>query len=453
MIAPLTLSDMAHRFGGTLWRPDAEFSTVATDSRHLQPGALFVALRGDRFDGHDFLTEAARHACGAVVEAPDRSLPLPLPQWVVADTLVALGQIALCNRERFAYPLIAITGSSGKTTVKEMLATVLRRCGAVLATEGNLNNHIGVPLTLLRLNPEHRYAVVEMGASGHGEIASYSRWAKPDIALVNNVAPAHLQGFGSLDGVARAKGEIYESLGANGIAIINRDEPYADQWLQHVAGCAVLTYGLDSDTVDVTAREVEARSDGCCRFQLTIKGTSAPVSLTIPGRHNVRNALAAACCAHAAGVTLADIAAGLSDAVTVPGRMRVLIGRHGARLVDDSYNANPGSVRAAIETLAQFSGRRVLVLGDMGELGDSAPQLHAALGVYARERGIDELWTVGALSAAAAAAFASDRHFDDRAELAGTLAPLLDDETTVLIKGSRSAGMEAVVAALTEEKD
>ena len=449
MMALFTLSEMAHRFGGTVWRPDAEFARVSTDSRHLQPDALFVALRGERFDGHEFLADVTGRACGAVVDTLDRSLPLP--QWVVADTLTALGQIAFSNRERFAGPLIAITGSSGKTTVKEMLAAVLGQSGATLATEGNLNNHIGVPLTLLRLSPEHRYAVVEMGASGPGEIASYCRWARPDVALINNIAPAHLQGFGSVDGVARAKSEIYQGLGPEGVAIVNRDEQYADQWLDRLAGRTVLTYGLDSDAATVTAREIESLPDGCCRFSLVIGGDSVVVSLTIPGRHNVANALAAACCAHAVGATLADIAAGLSRAVTVSGRMRVVAGLHGSRLLDDSYNANPGSVRAAIETLAHFPGRRVLVLGDMGELGDSAQQLHAGIGVYARERGIDELWTVGALSAAAATAFASERRFADRAGLADALAPLLDSETTVLIKGSRSAGMEAVVAALTEE--
>lgn len=450
MMAPLTLSYLAHRFGGTLWSPDAEFAAVSTDSRELQRGELFVALRGDRFDGHQFLSDLADRACGAVVDTPDRALSLP--QWVVADTVVALGQIARCNRERFRRPVIAITGSSGKTTVKEMLASILGRHGEVLVTYGNLNNHIGVPLTLLRLSGEHRYAVVEMGASAAGEIASYCHWAEPDIALVNNVAPAHLQGFGSVEGVARAKGEIYQGLSARGIAIINRDEPFADDWLQSLAGRTVFSYGLGNDMVDVRALAVESLADGCCRFRLWIRGESAEVTLTIPGRHNVMNALAAACCAFAAGVALADIAAGLSSAVTVPGRMRVLGGLRGARVVDDSYNANPGSVRAAIDTLAQFPGRRLLVLGDMGELGDSAVRLHADIGSYARERGIDELWTVGPLSAAAAAAFGSDRHFDDRTVLADVLAPLLDDEMTVLVKGSRSAGMEAVVAALTEEK-
>lgn len=451
MMTPLTLSYLAHRFGGTLWAPDAEFTAVGTDSRHLQAGELFVALRGDRFDGHRFLADVAGRACGAVVDTPDRTLSLP--QWVVADTVVALGQIARCNRERFRRPVIAITGSSGKTTVKEMLASILSRRGRVLATHGNLNNHIGVPLTLLRLSAEDRYAVVEMGASAAGEIASYCHWAEPDIALVNNVAPAHLQGFGSLDGVAHAKGEIYQGLSARGIAIVNRDEPFADDWLQSLEGRTVLSYGLGNDMVDVRALAVESLADGCCRFRLWVRGESAEVTLTIPGRHNVMNALAAACCAYAAGAELADIAAGLSSAVTVGGRMRVLGGLRGARVVDDSYNANPGSVRAAIDTLAQFAGRRVLVLGDMGELGDSAARLHAELGSYARERGIDELWTVGPLSAAAAATFGSDRHFDDRTALADSLAPLLDREMTVLIKGSRSAGMEAVVAALIEEKD
>lgn len=449
MIGAISLARLAHRFGGTLLNPDAEFTAVSTDSRGLQHGELFVALRGERFDGHDFLADVAERACGLVVDTPDRSLRVP--QWVVPDTVVALGRIALCNRERFNGPVIAITGSSGKTTVKEMTAAILSRRGEVLATSGNLNNHIGVPLTLLRLDDSHRYAVIEMGASGTGEIASYCHWARPDVALVNNVAAAHLQGFGSLEGTARAKGEIYQGLQDDGRAVVNLDEPFAAGWLAQLGGRARLTYGINGGGADVRATDIDMAQDGCCRFLLHIRGERVPVALSIPGRHNVANALAAACCAHAVGVALPDIAAGLAAAMTVGGRLRVCQGVGGARLIDDSYNANPGSVRAAIDTLARFEGRRVLVLGDMAELGDNERQLHHEVGSYAREQGIDELWTVGVLSEHAASGFGGGRHFGDRSGLAAALRPLLEPGLTVLVKGSRSAGMEAVVAALTEE--
>lgn len=460
MIGTLSLTSLAHRFGGTLLlgdtalHPDEGFAAINTDSRDLQTGELFVALRGERFDGHEFLAEAAQRAYGLVVDTSDHTLRVP--QWVVADTVTALGQIAQCNRERFGGPVIAITGSSGKTTVKEMTAAILSRRASVLATSGNLNNHIGVPLTLLRLDASHRYAVIEMGASDVGEIASYCQWARPDVALVNNVAPAHLKGFGSLKGIAQAKGEIYQALQPDGLAVINLDEPFADSWLNQFgqrpdAGYNVLSYGINHCEADVRATDIGVTSDGCYRFRLHIDGEQVPVALSIPGRHNVMNALAAACCAHAVGVALADIAAGLATASAIKGRMQVRRGAGGSRLIDDSYNANPGSLRAAIDTLVGFAGRRILVLGDMGELGTAEQQLHHEVGRYACEQGVDELWSVGPLSKHAASGFGGGHHFDDRSELAATLRPLLEPGVTVLVKGSRSAGMEAVVTALTEE--
>ncbi len=392
----------------------------------------------------------APRACGLVVDTPNRTLSLP--QWVVPDTTEALGQIALVNRERFAGPAIAITGSSGKTTVKEMTAAILSRCGPTLATRGNLNNHIGVPLTLLGLAPEHRYAVIEMGASAAGEIASYCRWARPDVALVNNIGAAHLAGFGSLEGTARAKGEIYRGLGEGGVAVVNLDEPFAGGWLDALGETVRISYGVAAERADVRARDIRMDEDGCCHFVLDLKGETVAVSLPLPGRHNVHNALAAAACALAVGAPMARIGEGLAQVSTVGGRMRVCTGAGGARLIDDSYNANPGSVRAAIDTLARFDGRRVLVLGDMGELGASEAELHREVGEYARQQGIDELWAVGRLSAYACVGFAgAARHFEDRNSLAVALRPLLEPTVTVLVKGSRSAGMEAVVAALTEE--
>lgn len=304
---------------------------------------------------------------------------------------------------------------------------------------------------MLNLDESHRFAAIEMGASAPGEIHAYCQWARPGVALVNNVAPAHLVGFGTLEGVARAKGEIYQSLDADGLAIINLDEPFSSLWLELVNDRPRLTYG-SAASADVRGSDVRLEGDGCCSFLLHIHGSAVRVTLPIPGRHNVANALAAAAIARAVGLELEDIAAGLAGVPSVSGRMKMGRGLNGARLIDDSYNANPGSVRAAIDTLVSFAGRRVLVLGDMAELGATAAQLHREVGQYAREQGVDELWTVGQFSEEAATAFgASARHCASRDDLAAKLGSVLNTEVTVLVKGSRSAGMEAVVAALKGE--
>ena len=447
MMRTLTLSAAAQEFGGTLMYPDCGFDAVSTDSRHLVEGELFVALRGPRFDAHQFLPEVATRACGMVVERPARDINVP--QWVVPNTTVALGQLAALNRRSFFGPLLAVTGSSGKTTVKEMIASILGESGAVLATRGNLNNQIGVPLTLLQLNARHRYAVIEMGASGPGEIEYLCSLARPDVVLVNNVLPAHVEGFGSLEGVARAKGEIYRGVAPEGTAVINLDEPWAQGW-RTSASAAVLTYSLQSDSADFCARDL-VNEQGCFRFVLVTPAGDVAVTLSLGGRHNVANALAAAACAYAAGAGLETIAAGLEKVQPVSGRLY----RHGLPgggvVLDDTYNANPGSVKAAVDALLALPGRHILVLGDMGELGDDEARLHGEVGRYAAQQGVEHLLATGPLSLNSVREFgAGGEHFDSKEALVEQLRALLTPESVVLVKGSRFMAMETVVQQIID---
>ncbi len=444
----LTLSQAAVTYGGTLLYPDCGFSHVSTDSRTVAAGDLFVALRGESFDAHLFLKQAASKACGLVVQYPDKQLDVP--QWVVPDTVQALGQLAAMAREQFDGPLVALTGSSGKTTVKEMLASILACVAPVLATQGNLNNYIGVPKTLLRLEPEHRFAVLELGASAPGEIAYLASLVKPTIAVVTNVLPAHVEGFGSLAGVAAAKGEIYRSLDGSGVAILNLDEPWLEQWQKSLPCLETVTFSLDKSEANVYASDIRLDVEGCAAFVLNICRDQAkdklPVQLRIPGRHNVNNALAAAACAVAAGLEITTIAAGLESVSAVAGRMEYKTGLKGCRVIDDSYNANPGSVKAAIDVLAGLDGRRILVLGDMAELGADADKLHYEVGEYARQQGVDLLLATGDLCAHAIAGFGDKgRLCADKKALVESLLPELRGDVTVLVKGSRSAGMNELV--------
>lgn len=447
-MANLTLSQAAVTCGGTLLYPDCSFSRVSTDTRTLADGELFVALRGESFDAHLFLKQAADKACGFVVQYPDKQLAIP--QWVVPDTVLALGQLATMAREQFSGPLVALTGSSGKTTVKEMLASIFACVAPVLATQGNLNNHIGVPKTLLKLAPEHRFAVLELGASAPGEIAYLASLAKPTIAVVINVLPAHVEGFGSLAGVAAAKGEIYRSLDGSGVAVLNLDEPWLAQWQKTLPCLETVTFSLDKSEANVYASDIRLDIEGSVAFVLNIcrKQTTdhLPVQLRVPGRHNVNNALAAAACAVAAGLEITTIAAGLESVSAVAGRMEYKTGVKSCRVIDDSYNANPGSVKAAIDVLAGLEGRRILVLGDMAELGADADKLHHEVGEYAKARGLDLVLATGALCAHAIGGFGDGgRLCADKKALVETLLPELAADVTVLVKGSRSAGMDELV--------
>lgn len=455
MIKPLTLK-WVEEFIATnkplraitaqLQQGDVEFTRVNTDSRTLAEGELFVALRGERFDAHDFILDAvAKKPCALVVE---RFFPeIALPQLVVSDSLLALGQIAALNRSLFLRPILAVTGSSGKTTVKTLLAGILAECGSTHATKGNFNNHIGVPLTLLQLQADHEFAVIEMGASGPGEIEYLCSLAKPQITMINNVMAAHIQGFGSLQGVASAKGEIYSSLPTTGSAIVNLDDRFAPDWLKGLTGHRVIRVALQNPEADCFAQNIEAHANSI-EFTLNLQGASISVSVNAQGEHNVRNALMAAACASAVGASLQQIKQGLANFSPVAGRMSRHSGINGAQIIDDSYNANPGSVRAAIDVLAQKKCG-ILVLGDLAELGPEAPQLHAELGEYARAKKIANLFTVGKLSENAARAFGLDAlHFADQASLVTHLKTIANKDTTLLIKGSRSAAMDLVVREL-----
>ncbi len=426
---------------------DLPLTGIATDTRQLTPGSLFVALRGERFDAHAFLAQAREAgACAALVEHPVED---PLPQLVVADTRLALGLLARARRRAWAGPLIAVTGNSGKTSVKELLALILGRSGATLATHGNLNNDIGAPLTLLSLQPHHERAVVELGANHLGEIAWTTTLAEPQVAVITNVTGAHVGEFGGMGCIAQAKAEILAGLPADGVAVLNRDDTYYSFWSRLAAPREVLDFGL-SPGGRVQASELACDDLGRYAFTLVMDGRPlGRVQLGLLGRHSIANALAAAAGALALGLPPDQVLAGLAAAAPMPGRLSPEPGIHGCRLLNDTYNANPGAVKAALSLLAELPGPRWCLLGGMGELGEASDRLHADVGRYARELGIDVLGTCGALAKPASDAFGvGGYHFNDREALLRHALNHLPVGACVLIKGSRSAGMEQVVAAL-----
>lgn len=443
----LALADIARWTDGRLTGADTRIDTVSTDTRTLAPGALFVALRGEQHDGHAFV-DAAR-AAGAVAVLVDHALDLDLPQVVVADTLVALGDVARGVRASRDARVIGITGSNGKTTVKSLTASILARHGRSHVNSGSFNNEIGLPLTLLSAPADSDYVVLEMGAGKPGDIDYLARIARPAVALVNNIAPAHLERMGSLDAIAETKGVLYAQLPADGIAVINADEAYAPRFAELAGTRRIVRFGL-ATPADVGARfEAGAPAQ---QFVLVTPQGETKVQLALPGRHNIGNALAAAAIAHALDVPLATIKAGLEAAAPVPGRNVRIALANGAVLIDDSYNANPGSFAAAVATLAAEPGRRVLVMGDMLELGPDARALHAGIGTLAKQAGIERLHAVGALSAAAADAFgANAAHHRDQAALIDALRAELGAGTTALVKGSHGSAMHRVVAALSAD--
>lgn len=454
MMRALLFSELQQHFGGRCYGDDLAFEALETDSRAPLKGKVFLALEGERFDGHQFCHQAWQQgAAGLVVRHYQPEIPLP--QWCVGDTRIALGQIAALNRSLFQGPVVAITGNSGKTTVKEMLGAVLSRaCEAdqVLITAGNFNNDIGVPLTLLRLSPQHRFAVIELGANHLGEIAYCASLAQPDIGVVLNVTGAHLGEFGSMDQIAQAKGELIEALSDKGVVVLNQDDAYAPLWRELAAARPLVAYSMQQQGCPVSAASVCPDEPGY-RFQLQLAQDRFEVALQVPARHNVSNALAAAAAALQLGIAPSQIACGLSQFAGVKGRLQTVTGIQQSKIINDSYNANPGSVRAAIDTLRDFSGERILVLGDIAELGDSAAQAHRELGEYARKQGVHRLFTTGPLSALASEAFGENAlHFADKVSLVARLRPLLSATSCVLVKGSRSAGMEAVVQGLMPEE-
>ncbi len=448
MLKPLLLSEVAPALHARLVGADVAFSAVSTDSRKIEAGQLFVALTGPNFDGHDYLAEVA--AKGAVAALVEREVAgSDLPQLVVSDSRVGLGRLGALNRNAFSQPLAAVTGSSGKTTVKEMLASILRAGlqGPVLATRGNLNNDLGAPLTLLELAPEHVGAVIELGANHVGEIAYTVSLTHPQVTIITNAGNAHVGEFGGPDKIVEAKGEILEGLAADGIAVLNRDDKAFATWQARANGRQVLSFALRDQAADVYASELWRDARGCAGFALAGSAGAARIQLNLLGEHNVANALAAAAAAHALGVPLVGIQAGLESLQPVKGRAVAQLATNGARVIDDTYNANPISMCAAVDILAAFSGRTVLVLGDMGELGEWAEQGHRDVGAYAAGK-VDALYAVGPLMAHAVKAFGTQgQHFADQASLIAALGRESGD-TTILIKGSRSAAMEKVVAAL-----
>ncbi|WP_339647966.1 UDP-N-acetylmuramoyl-tripeptide--D-alanyl-D-alanine ligase [Halopseudomonas pelagia] len=451
MLEAMQLSQLLKPLGASLVSVDAQFDSVSIDARYVRPGGLFVALPGERVDGHDYLAQARANGAAAALVA--HAVDDPLPQLLVHDCRYALGQLSALAREAFTGPLVAITGSSGKTTVKEMLAAILRQRakdqGRVLATRGNLNNELGVPLTLLELGAEHQFAVIEMGAAELGDISYSMALAKPNVSILTNAGMAHVGRFGSPEAIARAKGEIITDLTAEGQAVINLDSPWFEQWYQHLGKRKSLAFSLSNPTAELRAESIELDERGCPGFLLVTPQGSITVQLNLLGYHNIANALAAAGAAQLLGTDLELIRRGLARVKPVAGRAFPVAGEAGALIIDDSYNANPASMKAAIDILAALQGRRILVLGDMGELGEWEQDSHREVGAYAREMGLDALYAVGRLSALAVDSFGDEALlFSSRADLVEALRPELDANTRVLVKGSRSAGMEEVVAGL-----
>lgn len=429
------------------------FRGITIDSRDVEPGMLFAALPGSRVDGHDFVEQAEE--AGAIAALVQRPVNSRVPQLRVGSVLRALGQLASAWRDQLDPPVAAMTGSNGKTTTKEMLASILGPAGQggkVLATSGNYNNELGVPLTLFRLGPEHDFAVLEMGAGKAGDIRYLAGLAKPDVGAITNVSPAHLKGMGSVEGIARTKGELYASLPADGFAIFNIEEPWLPLWKERTTARHALTFGFREDA-DVRAVET---AGGGWRVH-TPKG-GFELSLALPGRHNVSNALAATAMALALDCDLQAIQAGLAATKAVAGRLnRVDLGS-GLTVIDDSYNANPASVRAALEVLSASQGEAWAVLGDMRELGEDSDGLHAELGTLARELGVTRIFATGEHCRRLVEAFgAGAEHFTDREELIAALLEAItvagSDPLTCLVKGSRSLGMEAVVDAIVKARE
>ena len=443
----MNLLTAASAVDGRVVGDDAVFEQVVTDTRDLHGGELFIALQGEHFDGQDFAQDAKRS--GAVAVMANRQLEVDLPTLVVADTTRSLGQLAAYWRQQFEIPVIGVTGSNGKTTVREMIARILESDGPTLAAKGNFNNHIGLPLTLLKLRDFHRYSVVEMGMNCPREIGYLARIAKPTVAVITNAASAHLEGLGDVTGVARAKAEVFLGLQRGGAAVINADDRFAAYWLARGRRHKTVTFGLENQA-DVSG-EVES-SDDAIQLEIRLPEESLEVTLNLLGWHNARNALAAAAAAWSVGCGAEQIKEGLEQVQPVDGRLQPRQGRRQAHVIDDSYNANPASLRCAIQVLARKAGLRILVIGDMAELGSEAESFHRAAGQYAREKGIDQLLTTGTLASLTAEEFGiGASHYDNCDALSEALLDLLGPQVNVLVKGSRRARMERVVEALIEE--
>ena len=447
-MTPRSLAFIAQATGGRLVGANRVVDGVATDTRALPGGdALFVALKGERFDGHAHVRAAIDGGCVAVLVAHE--LAIDAPQVIVADTERALGAFAAAVQRERHTKVLAITGSNGKTSVKTLLLSILQQLGGAYANPGNRNNEIGLPLAVLDAPDDARFAVYEMGAGKPGDIAYLTEIARPDVALVNNIAPAHLERMGSLLGVAETKGAIHDALPADGVAVVNADDSFAPSFIERAQGRRVLRFGIDA-AAELQARDIQLVATGA-RFVLAAPTGDIAIALPMPGRHNVRNALAAAAMAIAVGASLEQVRAGLESVQPVAGRLVAHALRSGAVLVDDSYNANPGSLAAGIDTLARSGDEAWLVLGDMRELGAGEIDLHAQAGQQARAAGIVRLFALGDLSAHAVAAFGDGAQaFDSHEALADALAADLHAGVRVLVKGSRGSAMDRIVKALLQ---
>jgi UDP-N-acetylmuramoyl-tripeptide--D-alanyl-D-alanine ligase len=447
----MDLEETARAVSGALHGVNLAFAGVTTDSRAVNAGDLFVALVGERFDGNEYVEEAFRRGALAAITSRVVAGPSPMPQVVVADTRIALGRLALHWRGKFSVALVALTGSNGKTTVKEMLASILgAHCGArapVLSTEGNLNNDIGMPLTLLKLRERHRFAVIEMGMNHAGEIDYLTRIARPTVALVNNAQRAHVGILGSVEAIAHAKGEIYAGLGPGGVAVVNDDDAFAPYWKSLNTGRRIVSFGFKEGA---TVRAIQAGAH--VRF-ITPVGMF-PVAMQVRGEHNIRNAAAACAAAHALEIPIRAMHDGLAAFGGVPGRQQRRPGRAGGVVIDDSYNANPESMKAAAQVLAAEPGRKVLVMGDMGELGAESAAMHAEVGSFAKERGVDVLMAFGEASRHAVQAFGRGAmHFETLDSLVKAAAREAESGATILVKGSRFMQMERIADALAANGD
>ena len=447
----MMLSEIAQCVRGTLIGEDAAVSAVSIDSRTTQPGELYIAIKGQHFDGHAFVEPAEQ--AGAVAAVVQERSPVSMPQILVEDSRLALAELAGVWRKKAAVPVVGMTGSNGKTTVKEMVAAILAVKAPVLFTQGNLNNDIGVPLTLLRLNEQHRYAVIEMGANHPGEIAYTSTIAMAEVVIITNVGPAHIEGFGSLDGIAKAKGEIIETLGQDGIAVINRDDAYFDYWKNLAGSRKTMAFGLNANA-EVTAKTIKTTLGNkafATSFELVAEAGSMPVQLQLAGQHNVVNALAAAAACLALGISLEQIKQGLESVKPVTGRLQPLVSRLGNIVIDDSYNANAASLKAGLDVLASCGGEPWLVLGAFGEQGPESAKIHAEIGEMIRASGVVRLLATGEDARYTVSRFGEGgAFFDSQQDLIEVLKQELKGNETILIKGSRAQRMENVAAALVE---
>ncbi len=447
----MSLSNAANHVQGSLTGMDVTFNGVSIDSRSIDSNNLFFAIKGDRFDGHEFISSAQeKGAAGAVVEY--RIDNASIPQIEVKNTIQAMADLANQWRCLFEIPVIAITGSNGKTTVKEMVGSILDINASVLVTKGNLNNHLGVPLTLFKLGEVHQYAVIEMGANHAGDIAGLCEIAMPTVAVITQCAPAHLEGFKSEQGVAEAKSEIFTGLKSNGTAIINADDKYAKLWTDKASDLKKLYFGIEH-TADIHASNISFNNKTAqTHFDIQFPETVVPVRLALLGAHNILNALAAAACCYAVGVPILQIKQGLEKMTCVPGRMERTAGIGGSTIFNDTYNANPASLEAGLKVLSEYNSPRWLILGDMAELGDQADEFHELVGKLANKYGIDRLLTVGELSQLSHREFKNTgEHFNSIEELVAKTVNEISEDVTVLVKGSRFMCMEQVVAGLKEE--